>query len=261
MENSEIKYRTINTVRKGLFLILGVVSFLYWIVCIAFAHIGVSWLWIWPAFSAFCFLRWVMLRRKISVPKWIRSVYYVLLAVFLVSFFFIETKVISYMNAEPPADLDYVITLGASVRDGKPTSPLMFRIEKTAEYLADNPASKAVASGGKGPAESMSEAECIRQYLLGYGINDSRILLEDRSSDTQENIRFSFQMIPEGASVGIISNSYHLYRACRIAEENGYRVSAIPAVTLLPLGIHYTVREFFAVAEMELKLKGLLGKL
>ena len=253
MENSEIKYRTINAIRKVLFLILGIVSFLYWIVCIVFAHIGVSWLWIWPAFSSFCFLRWFMLRRKITVPKWLGIIYFVLLAVFLVAFCCIESRIILYMNVDPPAGLDYIITLGAAVRDGKPTSPLLFRIEKTEEYLADNPSAKAIASGGKGPAESMSEAECIREYLLEDGIDDSRILLEDRSSDTQENICFSFQLIPEGASVGIVSNSYHLYRACRIAEANGYQVSAIPAVTLLPLGIHYTVREFFAVAEMELK--------
>lgn len=253
MENSEKRGSWMKPVRKTLFLISGTAAFLFWIICIAFAHIGVSWLWIWPAASAFCFLRWVMLKKEITVPKWVRIVYSCLLAVFLISFCLIELCVISYMNAEPQPGLDYVITLGAAVRDGKPTSPLMFRIEKTAEYLAENPSAKAIASGGKGPAESMSEAECIREHLLRLGIDDSRILLEDRSSDTQENLSFSFRMIPEGASVGIVSNSYHLYRACRIAEKNGYEVSAIPAVTLLPLGIHYTVREYFAIMEMNLK--------
>lgn len=253
MKSSEKKRSRLNAVRKTLLLISGAAAFLFWIICIAFAHIGVSWLWLWPAASAFCFLRWVMLKKEITVPKWIGIMYSCILAVFLVSFCLIESRVISYMTSEPQPGLDYVITLGAAVRDGKPTSPLMFRIEKTAEYLEENPSAKVIASGGKGPVESMSEAECIREHLLKLGIDDSRILLEDRSSDTQENLSFSFRMIPEGAAVGIVSNSYHLYRACRIAEKNGYEVSAIPAVTLLPLGIHYTVREYFAIVEMDLK--------
>ena len=248
-----MKIRMMNNVRKALLLLTGTAALLYWIVCIAFAHIGVSWLWIWPLLALFCFIRYWMLRRRIKVPKFIRIGYYGLMLAFLLTFAVTEARIISCMRTVPEPGLDYVITLGAAVRNGKPTSPLMFRIEKTEEYLAENPSAKAVVSGGKGPAESMSEAECIREYLLEYGIDDSRILLEDRSEDTQENICFSFQLIPEGSSVGIISNSYHLYRACRIAEENGYKVSAIPAVTLLPLGIHYTVREFFAVAQMDLR--------
>ena len=242
-----------NSLRKILLLVIGILSLAFFGLCLIFSHIGVSWLWIWPLLSAFCIIRFVMLQCRINVPKWLCAVYYTLLTVFIVFFGIIEFRIVSAMSIQPQPGFDYVITLGAAVRDGLPTTPLLLRIQKTAEYLTDNPDTVVIASGGQGPTESMSEAQCIKEYLLQYGIEDSRIILEDRSTDTEANIRNSFELIPGGASVGVISNNFHIYRAVRTAELQGHRVFGIPAKSLLPLGIHYTVREFFAVVQLELE--------
>lgn len=239
--------------REALLLILGGLSLVYYIVCVIFAHAGVSWLWIWLLLSGFCVFRAVVLHLNVPVPKAVTYIYRVGLVIAVSVFVITEGMIISAMTAKPEAGLDYVITLGAAVRNGVPTTPLMLRIEKTAEYLIENPDTKVIASGGQGVNESMSEAESIKENLIALGIDESRIICESRSTSTEENIAFSFDLIPEGASVGVVTNSFHVYRAVRIAELQGCEVSSVPARTLLPLGIHYTVREFFAVAELELK--------
>lgn len=239
--------------RKVFLLVAGALSLVFFGICLAFSHIGVSWLWLWPLITFFCLVRFLMLQFHIRLPKWLGTVYYTLLLLFLAAFVLVEGRIVSAMQLEAEPGLDYVITLGAAVRDGLPTTPLLLRIQKTAEYLNENPDTLAIASGGQGASESMSEARCIQQYLMEYGIAENRILLEDQSADTEENIRNSFAMIPDGASVGVISNNFHIYRAMRVAELQGHTVSGIPAKSLLPLGIHYTVREFFAVVQLELE--------
>ena len=241
-----------DTVKKLLLLTVGIFSMLFFLVCLYFSHIGVSWLWLWPLLSLFCLVRYLMIRFSVPVPRWLRVIYYTALICFLALFVFVEAQILSAMRLVPEPGLDYVITLGAAVRDGQPTSPLLLRIERTAQYLTENPDTLVIASGGQGPTESMSEAECIRRLLTEeYGIDESRILLEDKSTDTQQNIEYSFRMIPEGASVGVITSNFHVYRAMRTAELAGHPVRGIPARALLPLGLHYTVREFFAVVQLE----------
>ena len=240
-------------IKEAAFIVLGTVTVLYYIVCILFARIGVSWLWLWPLLAAFCFLRAYMLHKSVRVPKWFAVLYRVLLAAFAALFIAVESKIITAMNTVPKQGLDYIITLGATVRDGVPTSPLKLRIDKTVEYMRDNPNTILIASGGQGSNENMTEASCIAENVVNAGIDRDRILLEDKSYDTEENIRNSFAMIPEGASVGIVTSSFHIYRALRIAELQGFEASGVPAVTYIPLGIHYTVREFFGVVELEVQ--------
>ena len=108
-------------------------------------------------------------------------------------------------------------------------------------------------TGEKGAGENMSEAQCIYEYLTDKGIDPARIILEDQSESTEENIKNSFALIPQDASeVGILSNGFHIYRAARIAEKQGHdNVCGIPSRTLMPMGLHYMVREFFAIIRLE----------
>lgn len=243
--------------RSAVLLALCAVSMAYYGVCISFAHIGVSWLWIWPLFASFCLIRAVMLlleeKGKLVWPKWLITTYRVLLAAGISCFVVTEGFILSGMTEEPEEDLDYLIVLGAAVRGDAPTSPLLLRIEKAAEYLLAHPDTTAIASGGRGNGENLSEAECIRNGLIARGVAPERVLMEDRSSDTAENIVNSFQMIGDGAKTGVVTNSFHVFRAKLAAKLLGHEVSGVPAKTLLPLGIHYTVREFFGTVELLLK--------
>lgn len=254
------KFGSDKRIMAAILIIIAVLSLAYYGVCIAFAYIGVSWLWIWPCLSAFCLVRAGMLiyevkKQRNIFPKYVRIVYRAMVCAGLLCFIFVEAQIISQMRQESPQGLDYIIILGAAVRGENPTSPLQLRMEKALEYLNSNPGTIAIATGGTGRNADISEAECIRRYLVGNGIAPERILLEEKARDTQENIRNSFAMIPdENASVGVVTSNFHVYRALLICRLEGHEgVCGVPARAYLTLGIHYTVREFFGVMELLIK--------
>lgn len=237
-------------------------SAVYFLVCLKYAGIRLSMVWLWPAFALFGLMRMIMLRAEIlerpliKIPKLLRYIYRACFVLCLVVFLVVEGLVVDAMTGVPKKDLDYVIVLGAGLIGDQPTNPLRVRIEKAAEYMKDNPDTILIASGGQGPDERISEAECIKRQLVEvYGIPEERIRKEDRSTSTEENLRYSRKIIGGGdAAVGVITNGFHEYRAIMIAEKEGFQnVYAVPATTLLPVGIHYTVREFFGVVVQIIK--------
>lgn len=177
------------------------------------------------------------------------------LAVVLALFLVVEGRIIAGMFQKPEAGLSYVIVLGAQVKGREPSKALRLRLQKAETYLKENPDTKVVLSGGRGDGEEISEAECMYRYLTKAGIDKERILLEDRSTTTLENLRFSARVITEDGKssafqrrIGILSNNFHVYRAGLLGEHMGYEnVSLIAADSDWQLQIHYLVREFFAL--------------
>ena len=230
---------------------------LYTLTCIAYAGL-VSFLWLWPLLSIWSAFRIKIQRDRlegrntIKIPKAVKTGYRILVVVLLAIFAYGEVLIISGMNEPVQKDLDYVIVLGAGVNGTVPQRPLQMRIDRAYEYMKDNPDTILIASGGMGFGEKISEAQCIKDNLVKMGIDEERILLEDRSTSTLENMRYSKALIEgEEPSVGIISNSFHLYRAKKTAVREGIKnCYGIPGITLYPMGIHYVVREFFGCVRM-----------
>ena len=251
------------------YFILGVWSILYYVTCLRYGGgFRLSWVWLWLLVAAFSFVRVAMLKaridgtEKIKIPGAIRIIYRVLFVIFLSFFVFTEVKIIGAMKAHPKPNLDYIVVLGAGIRDTEPSNPYRVRIERAGEYLQDNPGTKAVLSGGQGPDEIISEAECAKRKLVKYyGIDVSRIIMEENSRDTEQNLTYSLELIGDPkASVGIVTNGFHELRAISIARNVGYEnVSSVPAKTLFPVGVHYTVREFFGMVEFYIKYGGVFG--
>ncbi|WP_339145605.1 MULTISPECIES: YdcF family protein [unclassified Sutcliffiella] len=151
---------------------------------------------------------------------------------------------------EPPEEVDYLIVLGARVRGEMMTKALLFRVEAALEYLRENPNTKVIASGGQGPGEDITEAEAMRRYFVANGIDEDRILLEDRSTTTFENLSFSQELIEADASVAIVSNDFHVYRASIIGKRLGFAevhtlAGKTPTIAIFKLWS----REYFAVAK------------
>lgn len=180
-------------------------------------------------------------------------------------------------SATPPAGLDYLVVLGASLNhDGTPKETLAFRLDAARAYLDQNPRTRCVLSGGRGPDEPQTEASAMASYLRNRGVSASRLVLEQRSTSTAENLRFSRDAIgrdlavgagaaydgpavsssvggtaAEGVrdvSVGVVTNDFHVFRAVRLARGQGFaRVWGVSAPTnplYLPQAL---VRECFAV--------------
>ena len=145
-------------------------------------------------------------------------------------------------------EADYLIVLGCQVNGTVPSRMLRQRLDAALDYLNTYPDSTAIVSGGQGPGEDITEAECMQTYLTAAGIDATRILLEDQATSTMENLRFSLALMEDGASAAIISNEFHLYRAGQMAQQLGLSPALIPADTEYPvLTASYFLREILAV--------------
>ena len=144
-------------------------------------------------------------------------------------------------------EADYLIVLGCQVRGTVPSRMLRQRIDAAADYLRTYPDAIAIVSGGMGPGEDITEAQCMYDCLIAAGIEPERILMEDRATSTSENLRFSLELM-ESDSVAIVSNEFHLYRAGQMAASLGLDAALIPADTEYPiLTASYFLREILAV--------------
>ena len=146
--------------------------------------------------------------------------------------------IFSKFNEKGEAGLDYVIVLGAQVKESGPSKVLQYRLDEAIAYLDENPDTICIVSGGQGTNEPWTEAEGMYGYLVQNGISEDRILKEDQSTNTSQNIEYSKELIEDGASVGIITNNFHMYRALKTAEEqaleNTCGISVPSTVIYLP---------------------------
>jgi len=167
---------------------------------------------------------------------------------------FLQFKISQYSHKNVPKNADYLIVLGARVKGIVPSLAFASRINAAAEYLKKNKETIVIASGGKGPGEDISEAESIRRELVDQGISEARIILEDQSTDTYENINFSKRLIPNDERLGlVVTNNFHLYRAVSIARDKGLVVQGLPAETpWIAVPKSYS-REYLAITKYYLK--------
>lgn len=162
----------------------------------------------------------------------------------------VETGCIIGACVNEPEENATAIVLGCKVNGERPSRTLRERLDAALEYLEENPEAKCVVSGGQGEDEGISEAECMFRYLTEKGIAAERIYKEDKSTSTEENMKFSLEVIEENTlneNVVIITNEFHLYRAGITASECGLSFGTKPAKTdswLLPT---YYVRELYAI--------------
>lgn len=180
------------------------------------------------------------------IPQIVRWIFGILCGIFSMSFLVIEGGDLPE-HAQGEKNLDYVIVLGAQVHADKPSVVLKYRLDEAILYLNENPETVCIVAGGQGKNEPYSEAYGMAQYLMQNGIDKDRILLEDQSKTTEENLRYSRKFLPEGAKVGIITNDFHMFRALQIAKKQGLSdvcgIAADSTKFYLPNNM---LREYFA---------------
>lgn len=196
----------------------------------------------------------IVLHHFVGAVLW--RVILVLVGVGLMYFCVVEHMIISECRTDADADSRYVIVLGAAVYGDIPSQTLVNRMVGAMDYLETHPDSVVIVSGGQGDGEDITEAECMRRYLTSHGVEPSRILMEDQSTSTMENLQNSFEIIralgdePDG-NVAVVSSSYHLYRAKMMAKSLGVNSYGIAGRMGRPLVmINYFIREAFGVTHL-----------
>lgn len=149
--------------------------------------------------------------------------------------------------------VDYVVVLGAKVRESGPSVSLWDRIYGAYDYLTEHPDATAIVSGGQGADEPMSEGQAMYDELVGLGIDPERIWIEDRATSTWENLTFSLDLIQEKTGerpekLGVVSSEYHLFRASLFARKCSVDFVGIPARTSHPSQmVNHFMREIAGV--------------
>lgn len=236
-----------------LILILLGIIFLAYFICIAFfvGHgTNFYFIWLFLGVGAILFaLFWKKGFFEEYVPLWLRRMFVVAVCVGGLLFVIVEGCIISGFSYEGKAELDYLVVLGAQMKATGPSKALQYRLDKAVVYLEENSETKVIVSGGQGSDEHVSEAQGMYDYLIEQGIAHNRIIMEDRSRNTFENLTFSANFLDkENDSVGVVSNNFHVFRAVKIAEKAGYEnVCGIAARGEPFLQYNNMMREFFGV--------------
>jgi uncharacterized SAM-binding protein YcdF (DUF218 family) len=173
---------------------------------------------------------------------------------FVASLVVIEGFILFNMRETAATDADYVVVLGCQVDGSVPSVPLRRRVNAAVRYLRGNPRTRVVVSGGRGAGEENTEAAVMKMLLLDYGINEARILTEEKASSTQENLAFSDRLYQlKDKRVVIVTTDYHLFRALSVAKKLRYRdVTGLPSKSH-PLSLPaYLLREYAAVVYYKL---------
>lgn len=148
---------------------------------------------------------------------------------------------------DPKADgtNEYAIVLGAKVKKGNiPSLSLQYRLDAALAYAKEYTHVKLVLSGGQGHDEDIEEAVVMRDFLLENGIDESRLILENKSTSTYENLLFSQELLPSNIdSVTLITSDYHLQRAKILASKLGWESDVVAAKTPKVVELKVRTRE------------------
>lgn len=152
-----------------------------------------------------------------------------------------------------PKQPDAVIVLGCRVeKSGKPSLMLRRRLEAAHRYLEEHEDLICVVAGGKGEDEPVSEAKAMKDALVEMGIKEERIITEDDSESTEENIAFSARLLSdmgiEAKEIALVTDGFHLYRTGLMAERAGIETTSVCADTPWYMVPSYWFREWFALS-------------
>lgn len=166
--------------------------------------------------------------------------------------FVLWTLQLSATEDRAAEDARYVIVLGAGLQGTEPSPTLRARLDTALRLAEINPRTGVVVSGGQGMNEVVSEAAAMAAYLERQGLPASRILREDKSRSTWENLSFSAKLLIEHdwrteTQVCIVTSDFHVVRARAIAMRAGFAdICMIPAPTPLWILPNSWLREYFA---------------
>lgn len=224
----------------------------FWFVCRGYRFTA-FFFWGYAAIRA-CYktLSWII-SKKPKLGKFLKAAFTVCLSLALGAAMVTECFIISGAKGAKEPEHDYVLVLGAGVKGTVPSRSLSQRLHAAYDYLVKYPDAIAIVSGGQGPGEDITEAQCMYNWLTEKGIDPSRVWMEEKATSTEENLDFSLALIEEKTgvrpeSLAILSSEYHLYRAGLMAGERGIDMLGVPAKTKpFPLRWHYYFREMFAL--------------
>lgn len=176
----------------------------------------------------------------------------VVMIIIIISFITLETAICYDGSKKQYVKSDYVVILGAGLWGETPSDILYKRMDAALDYIHKYPEVKVILSGGKGPGEIITEAEAMKRYLIQKGVPEKMLFKEEKSTSTEENIKYTKTMIrsmndKEMISVTLVTSNFHILRSKLLAQKEGFKVYVYSAPILSWLIPTYYTREYFAL--------------
>lgn len=179
--------------------------------------------------------------------RYIRKALFSFLALGIGIVVVIEFQIFQIQKQSLSKPFAQMLVLGAKVRSDGPSLSLISRLDLAVQLHKAKPEMRIVVSGGQGADEPMTEALAMANYLISSGINGEQIVLEDRSSNTYENILFSKPLIDSFQPLLIVTNDYHVIRACLLAQKMALDAYCAGAKTPSHVWLKLRLREYVAI--------------
>ncbi len=232
--------------------ILGILCVLYCMGIGLFMGYGTRFFLIWGVMGVgFMGLGWFVSHKEWidGLPVWFRTTFLAVAGAGILIFLLIEGLILAQFGAKAPDGADYCLILGAQMKNHGPSDVLRRRLDTAITYLEENPETIVIVSGGQGVNEPVTEARGMYEYLTKRGIAPERILLEEKSGNTWENLHYSSELLDmEKDSVVLVTNNFHVFRATGIAKKMGYQnVSGLAADSYPFMVPNNLLREFLGV--------------
>ena len=170
----------------------------------------------------------------------------------IISMLYTTSSFINLVNLFP-GKLDYVVVLGTGLIGDQVTPLLASRIEKGIAIYQKHPGSKLIMSGGQGPDELMAEGQAMANYAFEQGIPVEDIVIENQSTNTEENLKFSYALMKPGSRFALVTNYYHVFRALLLARKLKIKCIGYGARTKFYFSLNAFIREFVGYLVMTKK--------
>ncbi len=155
------------------------------------------------------------------------------------------SAILNLVHLKRKRNADYIIVLGAGIIGSKVTPLLAARIEKGIELMRYNPNAVLIMSGGQGSGEDIPESEAMADYAIDKGVGAEKIILEQKSVSTEENLRFSRKLMnKQNPQIVIVTTAYHMFRALILAKRQGIRCVGFGSKTKWYFTLNAFIREF-----------------
>ncbi|MFB7180635.1 YdcF family protein [Streptomyces sp. NPDC056257] len=161
-----------------------------------------------------------------------------------------------YGRIKVRGDVDHVVMLGSGLIGGDRVPPLLASRLRKGQHIYEGQLARGgrppllIVSGGKGSDEKVSEARAMADWLIAEGVPAEHVVLEDRSTTTEENMRFSRELMEAhdpGYRCVVVTNNFHAFRAAMLARKTGVNGQVLGSPTAKYYWPSATIREFVAV--------------
>ncbi|QFT87998.1 hypothetical protein FIU87_04950 [Bacillus sp. THAF10] len=160
---------------------------------------------------------------------WLRLVFsLIVFCLFFISYS--AFSIWSFGNNVQLVKSDVAVVLGAAAWDNEPSPVLRERVNHAIWLYENDYVDKIIFTGGKGEGDKYAESEIARDYAIKHNVHSDDILIETKSTITEENLKYAYEIAKENNlnTFTIVSDPLHMKRAILIAKNTGMEAYSSP---------------------------------